>query len=97
MYFNIAQPLVCETVMRLHRATFWPVKLFSGSQALFMKMLITLEPCGIFGSNFVYYCILTLSTTAGMRNSDEASPSINLASQALLVKMLKILGPHGIF
>ena len=32
-----------------------------------------------------------------MRNSDEASPSINLAGQALLVKMRKTLGPHGIF
>ena len=32
-----------------------------------------------------------------MRNGDEASPSIILAGQALLVKMLKTLGPHGIF
>ena len=28
LYFNIVQPLVCETVTRLHRASFWPVKLF---------------------------------------------------------------------
>ena len=41
-----------------------------------MKMLITFEPCGIIGSNFVYKCILTLST-AGMQNGDEASQSIN--------------------
>ena len=32
-----------------------------------------------------------------MQNGDEASPSINLAGQALLVKMLKTLEPHGIF
>ena len=31
-------------------------------QALLVKMLITLEPHGIFGSNFVYLCILTLSS-----------------------------------
>ena len=31
-------------------------------QALLVKMLITLEPRGIFGSNFVYPCILTLSS-----------------------------------
>ena len=28
MYFNIVLPLVCETVMRLHRASFWQVQLF---------------------------------------------------------------------
>ena len=32
------------------------------SEALLVKMLITLEPDGIFGSNFVYLCILTLSS-----------------------------------
>ena len=31
------------------------------SRALLVKMLIALEPHGIFGSNFVYVCILTLS------------------------------------
>ena len=59
-----------------------------------MKMLITLVPHGIFGSNFVYLCISTFPT-AGMQNGDEASLSINLAGQALLVKMLKTIGPHG--
>ena len=29
-------------------------------RGLLVKMLITLEPHGIFGSNFVYLCILTL-------------------------------------
>ena len=32
-----------------------------------------------------------------MQKGDEASPSINLAGQALLVKMLITLEPHGIF
>ena len=32
-----------------------------------------------------------------MLNSDEASPSVISAGQALLVKMLITLGPHGIF
>ena len=31
-------------------------------RALLVKMLIILEPDGIFGSNFVYLCILTLSS-----------------------------------
>ena len=31
-------------------------------RALSVKMLITLEPHGIFGSNFVYSCIVTLSS-----------------------------------
>ena len=30
-------------------------------QALLVKMLITLELCGAFGSNFLYLCISTLS------------------------------------
>ena len=32
-----------------------------------------------------------------MKKCDEASPSIILADQALLVKMLITLKPHGIF
>ena len=28
MYFSIVKQLVCKTVTRLHRASFWPVKLF---------------------------------------------------------------------
>ena len=52
-----------------------------------MKMLITLEPDGIFGSNFVYLSILTLSSHR-YEKGDEASTSIILAGQALLVKML---------
>ena len=34
---------------------------------------------------------------AGMQNGDEASTSINLAGQDLLVKMLITHEPHGIF
>ena len=32
----------------------------------------------------------------GMRNGDEASPSISLAGRGQLVKMLIFLEPHGI-
>ena len=28
VYFNIAEHLVCKTVTRLHRASFWPVERF---------------------------------------------------------------------
>ena len=64
--------------------------------ALLVKMLITLEPHGIFGSNFVHLCILTLSSHL-YEKGDETSPSIILAGQALLVKMLITLEPHGVF
>ena len=53
-------------------------------QALSVKMLITLELHGIFGSKFV-------------KKGDEASPTIILASRALLVKMLITLEPRGAF
>ena len=65
-------------------------------QALLVKMLIPLEPCGAFCSNFVHWCILTLSSHWYEKGA-EASPSIILVSQALLVKMLITLIPHGIF
>ena len=52
-----------------------------------MKMLITLEPDDIFVSNFVYLNILTLSSH-WYEKGDEASMSIILAGQALLVNML---------
>ena len=47
-------------------------------RALLVKMLITLEPQGIFDSNCVYSCILTLSSHR-YEKGDEASPSIILA------------------
>ena len=59
-------------------------------------MLITLEPHGIFGSHFEYLCILHCLAT-GMQNGYEASPSIILAGQALLMKMLMTLELRGVF
>ena len=59
-------------------------------------MLITLEPHGIFGSNFANLFILTFPAT-GMQNGDGALSSIILAGQGLLVKMLIALEPHHIF
>ena len=61
-----------------------------------MKMLITLEPRGIFGSNFVYLCILPYPA-AGGQNGAETSPSIILDCRSLLVKMLITFEAHGIF
>ena len=51
-------------------------------------MLITLEPHGIFGSNFAYF----LFYVTGRQFGDEGLPSIILAGHGLLVKMLIILG-----
>ena len=62
--------------------------------ALLVKMLITLKLHGIFGSNFKYLSILTLSNHLHEKD-DEASPSIIFAGPALLVKMLITLEPHG--
>ena len=36
-------------------------------RALLVKMIITLEPHGIFGSNFVYLCILHRNSTVARR------------------------------
>ena len=62
-----------------------------------VKILITLETYMIFGSNFAYLFILILSIHPGMQNGGEGLPSIILASQYILVKMLITLGPHSIF
>ena len=59
-------------------------------------IFITLEPHGIFCSNFVYLGILTCSANC-MKKCDEASPSIILAGQVLLMKMLITLEPDGLF
>ena len=47
-------------------------------QALLVKMLITLEPHGIFGSNFVHKCISTLYSHC-YEKGDEDSSRIILA------------------
>ena len=51
-------------------------------RALLVKMLIILEPHGIFGSKVVHLCILTLSSHWNEKG-DEASQSIILAGRAL--------------
>ena len=65
-------------------------------RALLVKMLTTVEPHGIFGSNFVYIYVFYHCPATGIEKGDEASPSIILAGRALLVKMLITLEPHGI-
>ena len=60
----------------------------------FVKMLITLEPYGIFRSNFAY---VFNSPDTGMRKGDEALTSTALVSGGLFVKMLINLDLHGIF
>ena len=72
------------------------LSIISAGRALFVKMLITLELDGIFGSNVLYLCILTLSSH-WYKKGDEASPSIILAGRALLMKMFITLELPGIF
>ena len=64
-------------------------------RALLVKMLKPLEPCCAFDSNFVYLCIITMSShwyAKWRRGFTEH----HLADRALLVKMHITLGPHGI-
>ena len=65
-------------------------------RALLVKMLITLEPDGIFGSNFVYLCILTLSSTWYAKTVTRLRRA-SFWGRALLMKMFKTFVPHGIF
>ena len=53
--------------------------IISAGRALLVKKLITLEPHGIFGSNYVHLRILTLPSHK-LQNGDEASPSIIFGS-----------------
>ena len=49
------------------------------SRGQLVKMLITLEPHGIFGSYFAYFFISTLySYCHGMQNGDEAAGRIKI-------------------
>ena len=57
-------------------------------RALLVKMIISLEPHGIFDSNF---------PATAIQNGDEASSIIILAGRALLVKMLITLETRGKF
>ena len=59
-----------------------------------MKLLVTLEAHGIFGSNF---CIFFILPVTGRQIGDEGLPSIILASHGLLVEMLIILELHIYF
>ena len=58
-----------------------------------MKVVKTLEPYRIFGSKCAYLFILIVS----MQNGGEGLTSTTLAGQCVLVEMLIILEPHGIF
>ena len=62
-----------------------------------VKILITLEPYGIFLIKFGILINLILSSHPVMQNGDKGLPNIILAGQGLLVKMLITLEPHGIF
>ena len=61
-----------------------------------MKILMTLEPYGILKSNSAYLFILVLPSNPGMQIRDKGLPSIILAGQGLLEKMLITLEWHGI-
>ena len=65
-------------------------------QALLVKMLITLEPHGIFGSNFVYLCNLTLSSHWYEKKVTRLHRE-SFWPVELLVKMLITLAPHYAF
>ena len=60
------------------------------------KIIITLEPQGVYVSKFAYLFILILSSHSGMQNSDKGLSSINFADQGILVKLLINLETLGI-
>ena len=91
MHVNIPLPLACETTLFIYRYGF--AEQIPACQLL--KIFITLEPYGLFGSNFAYLFILILSSYPGMQNGGESLLSIILAGQGLLEKMLITLKPHG--
>ena len=82
-----------------HQSKIW------GQLAWLVKMLMTLEPLGLFGSNFVYLCILTLSSewyAKRWRGFTEhyyhcVSPSVCPSVRLQLAKTLITLEPHGSF
>ena len=61
-----------------------------------VKILLTLEPYGIFGSTFAYLYIYILSSH-WYANGDEGLPIIILAGRDLLVKIPITLKLHDIF
>ena len=73
-----------------------PSIILASKSLFFVKMLITLESCDAFGSNFAYLCMLTFSSHWHVKR-DEASPKIIFVGRPLLVKMLITFEPHGIF
>ena len=83
MYFKIVKPMDRIGMKKGDEAS--PSIILAG-RALLVKMLITLALQGIFDSNFVYLCFLTLSSHRYEQKVTEASPSIILAGQARLVK-----------
>ena len=62
-----------------------------------VKILITLQPYGIFESHFAYLSVLISSSNPGMQNGGDGLPSIYFSGQGLLVKMLISLELHEYF
>ena len=95
-YVQILQTYVFITLSGHWYANFdeaSPRIIFSG-RYLLVKMLITLEPCGAFCSNFADLCIIHHLAT-GMQICDEASQRIIFSGRSLFVKMLITLEQHG--
>ena len=90
MYFNIAQPLVCK---KGDEAS--PSIILAG-QALLVKMLITLEPHGIFGSNFAYLCIPDKIRNA-TRRTDQLSKRSQVMGQFRLYRCKGMSGTAALY
>ena len=90
MHIKIPKPLACETTFLIG------IGLLSNCPACYghlVKILITLEHYGLFGSS----CFFNIVQPPVMQNGVEGLPSIILARQGILVKMLITLESHGIF
>ena len=102
-FYHILHTYVCQHSLtigtRTHRFLIDMGLLFNCSACCgqLVKILITLEPYGIFESNFAYLFILIFSSHPDMQNGNKGLPSIILTGQGLLVKLLITLEPQGIF
>ena len=88
--FKLSSHWYEKKVKRLHRASFWPVEHFSSKSSKLLNQMVYLV-------QILYTYVLKSCPATGIITGEEASPSIILASRALLVKMLIILEPHYAF
>ena len=96
---NIGQlqtPTRGVTINQSHEGSNAFYQIFALDSAV-VEVVITLELYRIFGSKCAYLFFLLVSIHSGMQNGGEGLTSTILTGQCVLVEMLIIFEPHGIF